>query len=165
MLKRIITKLASADKSSSRAAIANRVYQSVSVALQRVVAFVALEFRYTTLPRGRIGGGPQVAAQAAAEGGADWDADEVPEGQGQAAGAEEGVPVAAAPAPAGLLDDDQFQDEDVDMQAAEGAGPQGLAGQWQQGVAGGSVRGSGALAQAAAEGALFQGQPGSGRGV
>ena len=92
------------------------MYQAVSVAVQRVVAFNALEYRYTTLPKGRRGGGPQVAAQAAAEGGADWDEDEVPQpaGQGAAVAGEAGAE-AVVPAPAAMFDEDQDHHEDVDM--------------------------------------------------
>ena len=51
------------------------VNQAISVAVQRVVAFNILEYRYTSLPKGRV------AAHAHAEpGGADWDDDE-PEAQ------------------------------------------------------------------------------------
>ena len=49
-----------------------------------------------------------------------------------------------------------------EAEEAEGAESQSLAGQWQQGVAGGSASGSEAHGPAAAEGALFQGQPGPG---
>ena len=61
--KRIINALAAADTSVSRSLVAARVGQAISVAIQRVVAFNILEFRYTTLPKGRApGSGVQVAS-------------------------------------------------------------------------------------------------------
>ena len=54
--KRIINALAAADKSVPRSLVAARVSQAISVAIQRVVAFNILEFRYTTLPKGRVPG-------------------------------------------------------------------------------------------------------------
>jgi hypothetical protein len=73
--KRIINALAAADKTVHRSLVAARVNQAISVAVQRVVAFNILEYRYTSLPKGRV------AVHAQAEpGGADWDDDE-PEAQ------------------------------------------------------------------------------------
>ena len=82
--------------------VAARVNQAISVAVQRVVAFNILEYRYTSLPKGRV------AAHAQAEpGGVDWDDDEAeaqqepgegaapggwePEGLGQEAALSEGA--------------------------------------------------------------------------
>ena len=93
--KRIINALAAADKTVHRSLVAARVNQAISVAVQRVVAFNILEYRYTSLPKGRV------AAHAQAEpGGADWDDDE-PEaqqepGEGAAPGGGEGLGQEAA---------------------------------------------------------------------
>ena len=63
------------DGPSLSSLVAARVNQAISVAVQRVVAFNILEYRYTSLPKGRV------AVHAQAEpGGADWDDDE-PEAQ------------------------------------------------------------------------------------
>jgi len=74
--KRITAALAAADQTVHRSLVAARVNQVISVAVQRVVAFNILEYRHTSLPKGRV------AVHAQAEpGGADWD-DGEPETQG-----------------------------------------------------------------------------------
>ena len=76
--KRIINALAAADTTVSRLLVAARFSQAMSVAVQRAVAFNILEFRYTVLPKGRVGG-----LAAPVPGGGDWDDDEpVPEAGG-----------------------------------------------------------------------------------
>ena len=74
--KRIINALAAADSTVARSLVAARVSQAMSVAVQRAVAFNILEFRYTVLPKGRVGG-----LAAPAPGGGDWEDDE-PEASG-----------------------------------------------------------------------------------
>ena len=59
-----------------RSLVAARVNQVISVAIQRAVAFNILEYRYTTLPLGRAGGGWQYS-RSPVVGGADWEDDEV----------------------------------------------------------------------------------------
>ena len=78
-----------ADKSVPRSLVAARVSQAISVAIQRVVAFNILEFRYTTLPKGRVpGSGVQLASPNGVGGsmlsGDDWEDEGVAE-EGSAA--------------------------------------------------------------------------------
>ena len=77
--KRIVNAIAAANPTIPRSVHAARVGQLISVALQNAVAFNALDFRWTKLPKARVvGGGAAVAlmAQAVAAGGDDWDADD-----------------------------------------------------------------------------------------
>ena len=71
--KRIINALASADLTIPRWDIARSVNQSISVALQRAIAYNILDYRYTRLARA------QVVAQLSS-GGEDWDQEDDDDG-------------------------------------------------------------------------------------
>ena len=71
--KRITNAIASANPSVHVSSIASRVNQVMSVAIQRAIAFNALDLRYTKLPANRVVGGG--ISQGASEGGGDWDDD------------------------------------------------------------------------------------------
>ena len=93
MQKRIINALAAADTTVHRSVVAARVNQAISVAVQRAVAFNILEYRYTSLPKGRL------PVRAHAEpGGADWDDDEPEAASAEEGGQGGGEPVQAAEA-------------------------------------------------------------------
>jgi hypothetical protein len=90
--KRITNALAAADTSVHRSLVAARVSQAISVAIQRVVAFNILEFRYTTLPKGQSAGAVGAAGPGQQlVGGDDWDLE--PEGEEAMVGGVQ-VPVA-----------------------------------------------------------------------
>jgi hypothetical protein len=95
--KRINKAIAAANPTMPYSQVAARVSQVISVALQRAVAYNALDFRYTKLTKGRaVGGGSGagnavLAQQLLAQLANDWDADDD----------EEPEPLAAAVAVAG----------------------------------------------------------------
>jgi len=76
--KRIIKALASANRSTPRALIAARVHRVISVAIQRVVAFNALDYRHTKLKGRVVGCGAQFegSTDSTCSGGDDWDDDD-----------------------------------------------------------------------------------------
>ena len=80
--KRITTALASVDSTTPYSLVATRVSQVISVALQRAVAYNALDFRYTKLGQSRAVGGGAVPVGAGAGGPVaaqvanDWEADD-----------------------------------------------------------------------------------------
>ena len=75
--QRITNALAAANPTIPRSRLACRVSQVVSVAIQRVVAYNALDFRYTKLKERAVGCGAQYEGLAdnVCTGGADWDDD------------------------------------------------------------------------------------------
>ena len=97
--KRINKAIAAANPTMPYSQVAARVSQVISVALQRAVAYNALDFRYTKLAKGRaVGGGSGagnavLAQQLLAQLANDWDADDDEEPEAQ--------PLAAAVAVAG----------------------------------------------------------------
>ena len=100
--KRINKALAAANPTTPYSQVAARVSQVISVALQRAVAYNALDFRYTKLAKGRVvgggSGGSVMAQQMLAQLANDWDADddEEPETQSPALAAAVAVAVAGA---------------------------------------------------------------------
>ena len=78
--KRITKAIAAANPTVDYSVIAARVGQVISVALQNAVAYNALDFRWTKLPKARVvgdgAGAVQLLAQAVAAGGDDWDEDD-----------------------------------------------------------------------------------------
>ena len=82
---RITKAIASADPTTPYSLVAARVSQVISVALQRAVAFNALDFRFSKLGQGRAVGGGAVpvpvggaaaAQQLLGQAVNDWDADD-----------------------------------------------------------------------------------------
>jgi hypothetical protein len=76
--KRITKAIAAANPTVPYSVTAARVGQLISVALQKAVAYNALDFRWTKLPKARVvgGGAVELLAQAVAAGGDDWDVDD-----------------------------------------------------------------------------------------
>ena len=120
--KRIINALASADSTVHRSLIAARVNQAISVAVQRVVAFNILEYRYTSLPKGRASGAAPAQSQAE-PGGEDWDDDE-PETQLQPEGVTGAAP-AMLEAEAPVEGEEQGGEGERSQAAAPSAGAAG----------------------------------------
>ena len=74
--KRITKSIAAADETVPYSLVSARVSQIFSVALQKAVAYNALDFRYTKLAKARAVGGAGAAAQILAQAVNDWDADD-----------------------------------------------------------------------------------------
>ena len=89
--KRINKAIAAANPTTPYSQVAARVSRVISVALQRAVAYNALDFRCTKLAKGRVVGGGSwsgiaaLAQQLLAQLANDWDADDDEEPEAQPA--------------------------------------------------------------------------------